>query len=59
MYEIYNNDCFTILPTIKSNSADLFICDLPYNQTNCSWDKDVIDLDQLWTQLKRIGRQND
>ena len=57
MYEIYNNDCFTILPTIKSNSADLFICDLPYNQTNCSWDKDVIDLNQLWIQLKRIGKK--
>ena len=53
---IYNADCFDILPNIDSNSIDLVILDLPYNQTACKFDNQIIDLDQLWKELKRIGK---
>ncbi len=58
MINLHNDDCFNIFPNIPRNSIDLFICDLPYNQTNCSWDKIPFDLDKLWIQLKRIGKKH-
>jgi site-specific DNA-methyltransferase (adenine-specific) len=54
----YNSDFLEILPTLASGSIDLVICDLPYNQTICKWDKAVIDLSALWKQLLRIGKLN-
>jgi len=38
-------------------TADLFICDLPYNKTACSWDKKSIDLDRLWSQLMKCSHE--
>lgn len=32
---------------------DKILCDLPYEVTNCSWDK-KINMDKLWKQYKRI-----
>lgn len=54
MYEIFNEDCVTGLKRIANNSVDCIICDLPYNLTECAWDKGAIDLDALWLQFKRI-----
>lgn len=57
--ELYNNDCFEILPTLEENSIDLFILDLPYSNkhfgrcTNASWDN-TINLDQMWKEIKRL-----
>ena len=31
--------------------------DLPYEQTDCSWDT-WLDLDKLWTSLEKIGKDN-
>ena len=56
MIELHNADCFDILPNIASNSVDLVILDLPYNQVGCKWDLVKIDLVQLWKHLKRIGK---
>ena len=56
--ELYNENCFNIFPEIKDEFIDLFILDLPYNQTACKWDKDVIDLDKMWTEIKRIMKPN-
>ena len=56
MCEIHNANCFDIFPKIKDHSVDLFILDLPYNQTACTWDKEIIDLNLLWKHLKRIGK---
>ncbi len=47
--ELYNDNCFNILPTLKDNSVDLVLTDLPYGQTECKWDK-CIDLDKMWNQ---------
>ena len=33
-----NEDCFNIFPNIEENSIDLVLVDLPYGQTNNSWD---------------------
>ena len=60
---IYNDDCFNILPNIEQNSIDLFILDLPYankkfgNCTACDWDT-PIDLERMWIEIKRIMKPN-
>jgi site-specific DNA-methyltransferase (adenine-specific) len=56
--ELFNSDCFDILPEILDNSVNLFLLDLPYNQTACKWDKDIIDLDKMWKEIKRIMKPN-
>ena len=46
-------DCLEEMKKIPDKSVDLFICDLPYGETNCKWDS-VIDLEKFWIQFKRI-----
>lgn len=53
--ELYNEDCFNILPKIPDNSVDMVLVDLPYGQIQCKWDT-CIDLEKMWEQLKRIGK---
>jgi hypothetical protein len=55
--ELYNNDCFEILPEIKDASIDLVLVDLPYAQTACKWDC-LIDLNKMWKELKRCCKRN-
>jgi len=55
--ELHNDNCFNILPTLKDKSVDLVLVDLPYGQTECKWDV-CIDLNKMWEQLKRIGKEN-
>lgn len=55
--ELHNDNCFNILPTLKDNSIDLVLVDLPYGQTENEWDR-CIDLEKMWQQLKRIGKDN-
>lgn len=50
---VYNDDCFSVLPTINS-SIDLVLSDMPYAVTANKWDR-VPDLSTLWEQLKSIG----
>lgn len=54
MYEIYNEDCLIAMKRLPENSVDCIICDLPYNLTDCAWDKSAIDLPTMWTEFKRI-----
>jgi DNA modification methylase len=51
--KIYNADCFDIFPQIDNNIIDLVLVDLPFGQTNNSWDV-KIDLSNMWDHLKRI-----
>ena len=51
--ELYNDDCFNILPKIEDKSVDLVVCDLPYNMTQNKWDT-PIDLQLLWEHYTRI-----
>ena len=55
--ELINGDCLIELPKIKDDSIDLVLVDLPYGQTANKWDI-PINLDQMWNQLKRIGKDN-
>lgn len=54
MYEIYNEDCLEGMKRLEDNSVDCIISDLPFNLTDCVWDKSVIDLAAMWEQFKRI-----
>ena len=54
---IYNDDCFNKFKDIPDKSVQLVCVDLPYGQTECKWDS-CIDLDKMWVELKRIGKNN-
>ena len=54
---IYNDDCFNKFASIPDKSVQLVCVDLPYGQTACKWDT-CIDLDKMWIELKRIGKDN-
>jgi site-specific DNA-methyltransferase (adenine-specific) len=54
---IYNDDCFNKFASIPDKSVQLVLVDLPYNCTALKWDC-AIDLEKMWIELKRIGREN-
>ena len=54
---LLNNECIEAMKTLKGNSIDCIICDLPYNITACSWDN-LIPFDKLWEQYNRILKDN-
>lgn len=56
--DLYNDDCFNVFPQIEDNTVNLFVLDLPYNQTACKWDQDIIPLDEMWKHIKRIMKPN-
>ena len=56
--DLYKGDCFDIFPKIKDRSVDLFLLDLPFNQTSVAWDKDIIDLDKMWIEIKRMMKKS-
>ena len=56
--KIYNEDCLIGMQKIKDKSIDMILCDLPYGQTaRNKWDV-VIPFGELWTQYKRIIKDN-
>lgn len=57
MIKLLHGDCLELMKEIPSNSIDMVLCDPPYGNTYCKWDV-VIDLDQMWKQLKRIVRED-
>lgn len=42
---------------VDDKSIDMILCDLPYGTTACKWDS-VIDLDKLWSEYKRVIKDN-
>ena len=52
---ITNGDCLKLMKDLPDKSVDLFICDLPYSETNCKWDI-AIDLDEFWKEFKRLRK---
>ena len=52
--QLFNDDCFNAFKQIEDNSINLFVLDLPYNTTACSWDKEIIPLDKMWVEIKRM-----
>lgn len=56
--DLHHGDFKDILPSLDKGSVDMFFCDLPYNKTACSWDKENIPLDALWAILRRLGHKH-
>ena len=52
-YTLIQGDCLDILPTLRKESIDMILCDLPYGTTQCKWDS-IIPLGLLWNNYKRI-----
>jgi len=50
-------DCLEVMKTIKDNSIDMILCDLPYGTTNCKWDE-IIPFNLLWDEYYRISKEN-
>lgn len=55
--KLLQGDCLEVMKTIKDNSVDLILCDLPYGTTQNKWDS-VIPFDELWSHYKRIIKDN-
>lgn len=55
--ELLNGDCLELMNNIKDKSIDMILTDLPFGTTRNQWDS-VIPLDKLWTQYKRIIKDN-
>jgi site-specific DNA-methyltransferase (adenine-specific) len=51
--QIVQGDCLEVMKSIKNDSIDLILCDLPYGTTKCKWDS-IIDITKLWQEYKRI-----
>lgn len=56
--EIYLGDCIDIMKNIDNSSIDMILTDLPYNVTQNKWDQEIIPLDLLWNEYKRIIKDN-
>ncbi len=54
---IENGNCLELMKKLEDKSVDLFICDLPYGETNCKWDI-LIDMEEFWKQFKRIRKHD-
>ena len=57
MINLYNDDCFNILPRIPDRSIDLILTDPPYGTTQCKWDS-VIPFEPMWNEIKRVIKDN-
>jgi len=56
--EIYLGDCIQVMKDIDDKSIDMILTDLPYNITQNKWDQEIIPLDLLWKEYKRIIKDN-
>lgn len=45
------------MKTVKDNTVDLVLCDLPYGVTKNRWDT-IIPFDELWEQYNRMIKEN-
>jgi hypothetical protein len=54
---LLHGDCLEQLATLRDNSVDLVLTDLPYGTTACAWDF-VIPMQTLWHQLYRVAKTN-
>ncbi len=52
---IFNGNCLEMMKSLPDKSIDLFICDLPYGETNCKWDS-IINLEEFWAEFRRLRK---
>jgi site-specific DNA-methyltransferase (adenine-specific) len=55
MIGLRKGDCLELMKNLPDKSIDLFICDLPYGETNCKWDS-KIDMLKFWSEFKRLRK---
>ena len=53
MIQLYNDNCFNILPQIPDKSVDLILIDPPYNSTYAKWDENI-DVEKLFKEYWRV-----
>ena len=53
--QLFQGDCLKLMKTLPDASVDLFICDLPYTETNLKWDI-AIDLEEFWKEFRRLRK---
>lgn len=51
---MYNDDYLDVIKQIEDKSIDFICTDPPYNITQNSWDKEKIDLDEMWKEYMRV-----
>lgn len=56
-YSLLFGDCLERMKEIHDASVDLILTDPPYGTTACKWDS-VIDLEEMWKELKRVVKPN-
>jgi site-specific DNA-methyltransferase (adenine-specific) len=54
---IIRSDSIRAMRTIRDQSIDCIIADIPYGSTQCAWDS-VIPLTAMWQQIGRIVKDN-
>ena len=54
---VIQGDCLDVMAQMPDHSIDMILCDLPYGTTQNKWDS-VIDLNKLWSEYKRIIKDN-
>ena len=54
---VIEGDCIEVMQHIPNGSIDMVLCDLPYGTTQNKWDS-IVPLDKLWTEYKRIVKEN-
>lgn len=57
MINLMQGDCLERMKEIPDGSVDMVLTDPPYGTTACKWDT-VIDLDAMWSHLKRVVKPN-
>ena len=58
MIDLKQGDCLELMKEIADHSVDAIICDLPYGTSACDFDKELIDLNLLWNEYRRIIKPN-
>ncbi len=56
-YTLIQGDCLDILPTLRQESIDMILCDLPYGKIAAKWDV-VIPFEPLWKEYSRVIKRN-
>lgn len=57
MVDLIQGDCLQLMKNIQSKTADMILCDLPYQRTQNKWDI-MIPIQELWEEYKRVVKDN-
>lgn len=55
--KVINKDCLEGIKDIADKSIDMVFCDLPFGETQNSWDT-IIPFNDLWNAINRVKKEN-